>query len=131
MLIFNEAIAQTADAGAAATQGFDFMSILPFALLIVVFYFLLIRPQQKRMKEHKSMVDNLRRGDRVVSAGGLIGTISRVGEGEEVEVEIASGVVVTIVKSTITTVINKTAAGKDVKVANDSGATSKKTKSKK
>lgn len=129
MSIFNEAIAQTADAGSAAAQGFDFMSILPFAMLIVVFYFLLIRPQQKRMKEHKTMVDNLRRGDRVVSAGGLIGTISRVGEGEEIEVEIANGVIVTVVKSTITTIINKNAAG--VKVANDSGAAQKKAKSKK
>lgn len=129
MSIFNEAIAQTADAGAAAAQGFDFMSILPFAMLIVVFYFLLIRPQQKRMKEHKTMVDNLRRGDRVVSAGGLIGTINRVGEGEEIEVEIANGVIVTVVKSTITTIINKNAAG--VKVANDSGAEQKKAKSKK
>lgn len=128
MSIFNEAIAQTADASAAAPQNI-LMNILPFALLIVVFYFLLIRPQQKRMKEHKTMVDNLRRGDRVVSAGGLIGTISRVGEAEEIEVEIANGVIVTVVKSTITTIINKNASG--VKVANDSGATQKKAKSKK
>ncbi|MBP9693817.1 MAG: preprotein translocase subunit YajC [Alphaproteobacteria bacterium] len=128
MSIFNEAIAQTADAGAAAPQSI-LMNLLPFGLLIVVFYFLLIRPQQKRMKEHKTMVDNLRRGDRVVSAGGLIGTINRVGEGEEIEVEIANGVIVTVVKSTITTIMNKNAAG--VKVANDSSAGQKKAKSKK
>ena len=69
MSFFNEAIAQTASATGAA-PGFDYMSVLPFALLIVVFYFLLIRPQQKRMKEHKAMVDSLKKGDKVVAAGG-------------------------------------------------------------
>ena len=81
---------------------------IPLILIFVIFYFLLIRPQQKRIKEHKSMVDALTRGDNVVTAGGFIGKIVRVLEDDKAEVEIADNVTVKVVKSTITQVLSKT-----------------------
>jgi preprotein translocase subunit YajC len=80
--------------------------ILPMALIFVVFYFFMIRPQQQKQKQLKSMLDSLRRGDRVVTAGGLIGTISKV-EGDEAQIDIAEGVRVRVVRSTIASVITK------------------------
>jgi len=71
-------------------------------------YFLMIRPQQKKMKEHRAMVDALRKGDQIVTAGGLIGKVVKVKEENEVEVELATGVKVRVVQSTIQTVLNKT-----------------------
>ena len=81
---------------------------IPLILIFVIFYFLLIRPQQKRIKEHKSMVDALTRGDSVVTAGGFIGKIVRVLEDDKAEIEIAENVTVKVVKSTITQVLSKT-----------------------
>ena len=82
---------------------------LPLILIFAIMYFLLIRPQQKKMKEHKNMVDALRRGDQVVTQGGLIGKVSKVkDDANEVEVELAEGVKVRVVRSTIAQVINKT-----------------------
>lgn len=81
---------------------------IPLILIFVIFYFLLIRPQQKRIKEHKSMVDALARGDSVVTAGGFIGKIVRVLEDDKAEIEIADNVTVKVVKSTITQVLSKT-----------------------
>ena len=98
----------------AYAQGLGFadpqamMQFLPLVLIFVVFYFLLIRPQQKRAKEHKTMLGNLRRGDRVVTGGGIIGTVAKVVGEEEVAVDIAENVRVRIVRSTITTVLAKT-----------------------
>ncbi len=85
-------------------------SLLPFILIFIIMYFLLIRPQQKRLKEHRAMIDALKRGDRVITAGGLMGKVTAVGgEGaDEVTLEIAQGVKVTAVKSTITGVVSKT-----------------------
>ena len=98
------AFAQAADGGAfAAIQGF-----VPLILIFAIMYFLMIRPQQKKLKEHKAMVAAVRRGDQIVTQGGLIGKVSRVKDGDEVEVEIAEGVRVRIVKSTIATVLSKT-----------------------
>ena len=82
-----------------------------FVLLILIFaimYLLLIRPQQKKAKEHQAMVEALRRGDQVVTAGGLLGKVTKVKDETEVEVEISSGVNVRVVRSTITQVISKT-----------------------
>jgi preprotein translocase subunit YajC len=76
-------------------------------LIFVVFYFLLIRPQQKKMKAHKAVVQALRRGDRVVTAGGLIGTVSKVVSDTELQVEVAEGVRVRVVRSTIQDVLTK------------------------
>ena len=78
-------------------------------LIFAIMYFLLIRPQQKKMKEHQAMVAALRRGDQVVTQGGLIGKVTKVKDGEnEVEVELADGVKVRVVQSTIAQVRNKT-----------------------
>jgi preprotein translocase subunit YajC len=83
-----------------------------------VMYFLLFRPQQQRMKELKQAQSSIRRGDKVVTAGGVLGTVARVINDEEVEVEIATGVKVRVVRSTISTVVSKgEPAGKDAKPA--------------
>ena len=83
-------------------------SFIPIILIFVIMYFLLIRPQQKKIKEHKNMVDNLRRGDQVLTQGGIIGKITKVKEGEEIEVELAKDVKVSIIRSTIVNVLSKT-----------------------
>ena len=73
---------------------------IPLILIFVIFYFFLIRPQQKKVKEHKIMVANLKRGDKVVTSGGIVGTVERVMENDKAEIEISEGVKVEIVKST-------------------------------
>src|SRR6516164_5298760 len=83
------------------------IQFLPLVLIFVVFYFLLIRPQQRKAKDHKTMLDALRRGDRVVTGGGIIGTVARVDNPEEVTVDIAEGVRVRVLRSTITSVLAK------------------------
>jgi len=83
---------------------------LPLVLIFAVFYFLLIRPQQQRAKETKSMLAALKRGDRVITGGGVIGVVQRVKEGNEVEVEIAPNVRVTVLRETIASVANPTPA---------------------
>ena len=96
-------------AGGSAGSGAAFAQFLPLVLIFAIMYFLLIRPQQKKVKEHKAMVDALRRGDQVVTGGGIVGKVSRVTEGDnEVEVEIASGVKVRVVRGTIAQVLNRT-----------------------
>jgi len=87
-------------------------SFIPIILIFVIMYFLLIRPQQKKIKEHKSMVEAIRRGDQVLTQGGIIGKITKVKEGEEVEVEVAANVKVTVIKSTIVNVLNKSEPAK-------------------
>ncbi len=82
------------------------VTFLPLILIFVVFYFLLIRPQQKRMKEHRAMLQSLRRGDRIVTGGGIIGTITRAGD-EELTIEIADGVRVKVLRATVNTVLAK------------------------
>jgi preprotein translocase subunit YajC len=83
------------------------LQFLPLVLIFVVFYFLLIRPQQSKQKQHKTMLDALRRGDRVVTGGGILATVSRVVNPEEVELDIAPNVRVRVVRSTITSVVAK------------------------
>ena len=97
-------------AQAAGAQGPSLVSQLPFFIAIfAIFYFLLIRPQQKRVIEHQAMVDALRRGDQVVTQGGLVGKVTKVREEDgEVEVEIAAGVNVRVIKGTIQQVRSKT-----------------------
>ena len=80
---------------------------IPLILIFVIFYFFLIRPQQKKVKEHKIMVQNLKRGDKVVTSGGIVGTVERVMENDKAEIEISENVKVEIVKSTgIQTLLN-------------------------
>lgn len=92
--------------GAAAAQGGGIMDFLPLIALVAVFYFLILRPQSKRAKEHKAMIEAIQRGDEVVTAGGEVGSISKVYE-QYVGVEIAENVVVTVQKSTIQSVLPK------------------------
>ena len=73
---------------------------IPLILIFVIFYFFLIRPQQKKVKDHKLMVDNLKRGDKVVTSGGIVGTIERIIDGDKAEVLISDNVKVEVVKST-------------------------------
>ena len=73
---------------------------IPLILIFVIFYFFLIRPQQKKVKDHKLMVDNLKRGDKVITSGGIVGTIERIIDAEKAEVIISDNVKVEIVKST-------------------------------
>src|SRR5262250_3719821 len=83
------------------------VQFLPLVLIFVVFYFLLIRPQQRKARDQRTMLDALRRGDRVVTGGGIIGTVARVDNAEEVTVDIAEGVRVRVQRSTITSVLAK------------------------
>lgn len=85
-----------------------FTNFVPLILIFGIMYFLLIRPQQQKVKEHKKMVDSLRRGDQIVTAGGLIGKVAKVKDDAEVEVELADGVKVRVVRSTIAQVMSKT-----------------------
>jgi preprotein translocase subunit YajC len=101
MIFPTPAFAQAAaPAGAAPGPEAFLIQLLPLVLILVVFYFLLIRPQQKRLKAHQEMVGGLRRGDTVVTSGGIIGKVSKVAD-DEVTVEIATGVNVRVLKHTI------------------------------
>ena len=82
---------------------------IPLILIFVIFYFFLIRPQQKKVKEHKLMVENLKRGDKVITNGGIVGSIERVLDNDKVEVLISENVKVEVVKSTgIQALVNNT-----------------------
>jgi len=105
-MLISSAYAQgTGITGLFDSQGL--VQFLPLVLIFVVFYFLLIRPQQRKAKDHKVTLDALRRGDRVVTGGGIIGTVARVDNPEEVTVDIADNVRVRVVRSTITSVLSK------------------------
>ena len=88
--------------------GGAFASLLPLILIFAIMYFLLIRPQQKKMKEHQAMVDAVRRGDQIITQGGLVAKVTKVKDDGEVEAEIADGVKVRVIKATIAQVLNKT-----------------------
>ena len=81
-------------------EGSGIGQFIPLILIFVIFYFFLIRPQQKKVKEHRAMVESLKRGDKVVTSGGITGTVERLIDNDKVEVEIAENVKVEIVKST-------------------------------
>ncbi len=83
-------------------------SFLPLIPIFGIMYVLLIRPQQKKMKEHQAMVEAVRRGDQVITQGGIVGKVSKVKDDGEIEVEIAEGVKVRVIKGTIAQVISKT-----------------------
>lgn len=89
-------------------SGFDFMAFAPLVLIFVVFYFLLLRPQQKKMKVHQAMLAALRRGDRIVTNGGLIGVVVKILSDQEVQVEIAENVRVKVARAMISEVLAKT-----------------------
>ena len=81
---------------------------IPLILIFAIMYFLLIRPQQRKLKDHKKMVESLRRGDMIVTQGGLIGKVTKVKEDNEIEVELSEGVKVRVVQSTVAQVLSKT-----------------------
>ncbi|GFE65871.1 preprotein translocase subunit YajC [Litoreibacter roseus] len=106
-------VALTAPAHAqAAGAGGAIGSFIPLILIFAIMYFLLIRPQQKKVKEHAAMVEALRRGDQVVTQGGIVGKVSKVKDDGEIEVEIAEGVKVRLIKATVAQVLNKTEPAK-------------------
>ena len=88
-------------------SGSGFAQFIPLILIFVFFYFFLIRPQQKRVKEHKLMTQNLKRGDEVITSGGIIGTVDRVLEDDRIELNISDGVKVQVIKNTIQSHLKK------------------------
>jgi len=105
-MFVSAAYAQATGGTGSLTGGLG--GILPIILIFAIMYFLMIRPQQKKMKEHKAMVAALRRGDQVVTQGGIIGKVAKVKEDGEVEVEIATDVKIRVLRHTISAVMNKT-----------------------
>lgn len=105
-MFISEAYAQAAGASAGGLESLQ--QFLPLVLIFVVFYFLLLRPQQKKMKAHRELVSQLRRGDRVLTQGGIIGQINKVISEQEVSVEIAEGVRVRMLRSAVSEVLAKT-----------------------
>ena len=107
-MFVSAAHAQAAGGTAGGLAG-GLSGLLPIVLIFGIMYFLMIRPQQKKMKEHKAMVAALRRGDQVLTQGGIIGKVSKVkDDANEVEVEIADGVKIRVMRHTISSVLNKT-----------------------
>lgn len=105
-MLISPAFAQ--EAAAAPSMGGDaLMQFLPLIFIFVVFYFLLIRPQQKRAKLHREMLSALKRGDRVITSGGIIGVVTKVVDDKEVVVEIADNVKVQVMRATIQDVVNR------------------------
>ena len=88
-------------------SGSGFAQFIPLILIFVIFYFFLIRPQQKRIKEHKLMVSALKRGDQVVTSGGIVGKVERILGDDKVDLLIADNVTVQVVQSTIQSLLNK------------------------
>ncbi len=103
-MFISPAYAQTAGADGPSLIA----TLIPFLLIFLIMWLLIIRPQQKKLKEHRAMVEALRRGDQVVTAGGIVGKVSKVRDDGEVEVEIAQGVTVRVLKHTISNVLSKT-----------------------
>ena len=99
--------------GGAGGEGNMLMSLLPFALIFVIMYFLILRPQQKRVKQHQALIKAVRRGDTVITNGGLIGKVTKVIDDDQIEVEIGDGVRIRQVRSMITDVRAKGEPVKD------------------
>lgn len=104
-MFISEAFAQTAPAAAPSTAS-SLMSFLPLVLMFVVLYFIMIRPQMKRQKEHKAMIDALAKGDEVVIGGGILGRVAKLGE-SYVHVEVAGGVEIQVQRSSVVQVLPK------------------------
>jgi preprotein translocase subunit YajC len=108
-MFVSPAYAQAAGGGPA---GFELVSFLPLILIFVVFWFLMIRPQQKKMKQHREMIAAIRRGDRILTSGGIFGTVTKVLGDAELQVEIADGVRVRVARGTVSEVLAKTEPAK-------------------
>lgn len=105
-MIISQAFAQTAPAASGGGTESSLLSLLPLVLMFVVLYFIMIRPQMKRQKEHKSMVEALAKGDEVVTAGGVLGRVSKLGE-TYLHVEVANGVELQVQRTSIVQVLPK------------------------
>lgn len=105
-MFISQAFAQTAPAAAAGSTESTLMSLLPLVLMFVVLYFIMIRPQMKKQKEHKAMIDALAKGDEVVVAGGVIGRVAKLGD-SIVHIEVASGVELQVQRPAIVQVLPK------------------------
>ena len=117
-MFISEALAQTATGGGSADIMASVQQFAPLLLIFGVFYFLLIRPQQQKQKELKAALGGLKRGDKVVTGGGIIGIVTKVQDGQnEVEVEIATGVKVKVLRETITAVLGDPTPANDTKPA--------------
>jgi preprotein translocase subunit YajC len=108
-------------AQAAGGEPSFLVSLLPLILIFVVFWFLLIRPQQKRMREHKEMVQATKKGDKIITSGGIYGTVARVIDDNSLEVEIAQNVKVKLARPTISENLTRAEQGPAAKPANDQG----------
>ena len=113
-MLITPAYAQAAAGGGDASS--MLVQLAPLALIFVVFYFFLIRPQQQKARQQRSMLDAIRRGDRVVTGGGFIGTVAKVVNNDEVLVDLADNVRVRVVRSTISQVLAKTEPAREAKV---------------
>ena len=110
-MFISSAFAQTAPAAASGSTESTLFSLLPLVLMFVVLYFIMIRPQMKRQKEHKAMIDALAKGDEVVVAGGLIGRVSKMGE-SILGIEVSNGVELQVQRSAVVQVLPKGTYGK-------------------
>ena len=89
-------------------SGSGFAQFIPLILIFVIFYFFLIRPQQKKVKDHKAMVTSLKRGDEIITSGGIVGKIEKILGNDKIEILISENVTVQVVQSTIQSLLNKT-----------------------
>jgi preprotein translocase subunit YajC len=121
-MLISPAYAQAAGGGEPSFL----VSLLPLILIFIVFWFLLIRPQQKRMREHKEMVQATKKGDKIITSGGIYGTVSRVIDDNSVEVEIAQNVKVKLARPTISENLTRAEQGQTPKPANDGGKSGEK-----
>jgi preprotein translocase subunit YajC len=111
-MFITPAFAQAAGAGDTNSM---LMSLLPFALIFVIMYFLILRPQQKKLKDHADLVKNIRRGDSVITSGGLIGKVTKVVDDDQIEIEIADGVRIRQMRQMVSGVRTKGEPAKDSK----------------
>jgi len=118
-MFVTQALAETAGGGAGAVSGIGGLlegplgTILPFALIFIIMYFLVMRPQRQKQRQHQELIANVRRGDTVVTSGGLIGKVAKVVDEGEVQIELAEGVRVRVVRSMISDVRAKGEPVKD------------------
>src|SRR5438552_7917526 len=108
-MLITPAFAQTGLGGSSDML----MSLLPFVLIFVIMYFLILRPQQRRAKQHQEMVKSLRRGETVISSGGLVGKVTKVGDEDQIEDEVAAGVRVRLMRTMVSEVRAKGVAVTD------------------
>jgi preprotein translocase subunit YajC len=124
-MFITPAFAQAAAAGGDTNS--MLMSLLPFALIFVIMYFLILRPQQKKVKDHAELVKNIRRGDTIVTSGGMVGKVTKVVDDEQIEFEISDGVRVRQMRTMIAGVRTKGEPAKDkadIKAVKDDSAAS-------